>query len=86
MSKIGERGNEVKVHLVQGHNDIAGNELPNRQAKKAAVETSSPDIPTLPVLDKREAILEIKKRWQTNGNLNAPVQRRQIIARTSTQK
>ena len=34
MSKIGERGNEVKVHLVPGHNDIVRNELPNRQAKR----------------------------------------------------
>ena len=62
MSKICERGNEVKVHWVPGHKDIEGNELADRQAKEAAAEMSAPDIPILPVLDKREAISEIKKQ------------------------
>ena len=61
MSKICERGNEVKVHWVPGHKDIEGNELADRQAKEAAAEKSAPGIPILPVLDKREAISEIKE-------------------------
>ena len=35
--------------------------MADRQAKEAAAEMSAPDIPILPVLDKREAISEIKK-------------------------
>ena len=69
MSKICERGNEVKVHWVPGHKDIEGNELADRQAKAAAAEMSAPDIQVTPVLDKTEAITEIKKQMTNKWKL-----------------
>ena len=68
ISKINEKGNEIKVHWVPGHKDIEGNEIADRQAKEAAREMSAPDIPILPILDKKEAVSELKKqmaeKWQ----------------------
>ena len=61
MIQICERGNEAKIHWVPGHRDIEGNKLADRQAKEAAAEMSAPDLPILPVLDKREVISEIKR-------------------------
>ena len=60
MIKICERRNDAKIHRVPGHRDIEVNKLADRQSKEAAAEMSAPDIPILPVLDKREAISEIK--------------------------
>ena len=68
ISKINENGNEIKVHWVPGHKEIERNEIADRQAKEAAREMSAPDIPILPILDKKEAVSELKKqmaeKWQ----------------------
>ena len=69
MSKICGGGNEVKVHWVPGHKDIEGNELADRQAKAASAEMSAPDIQVTPVLDKTEAITEIKKQMTNKWKL-----------------
>ena len=69
MNKICGRGNEVKIHWAPGHKDIEGNELADQQAKTAAVEMSAPDVPILPVLDKREVITEIKKQMTNKWKL-----------------
>ena len=69
MSKICEKGNEVKVHWVPGHKDIEGNELADRQAKAAATEMCAQDVPIEPVLDNREAISEIKKQMAIKWKL-----------------
>ena len=61
MSRICGRGNEVKVHWVSGHKDIEGNELVDLQTNEAASEVRVTDVPILPVLDKTEAITELKK-------------------------
>ena len=62
MSKICGRGNEVKAHWVPGHKDIEDNELVDRQAKEVAEEMSGLDVQTLPVLNKKEAVMELKKK------------------------
>ena len=69
MSKICGRGNEVKVHWVPGHKDIDGNELADRQAKEAAEEMSGLDVQILPVLDKKEAVMELKKEMLNKWKL-----------------
>ena len=51
ISKINEKGKEIE-----------GNEIADRQAKEAARERSAPDIPILPILDKKEAVSELKKQ------------------------
>ena len=60
MSKIRERQNETKVHLVPGHKEIEGNELVDKQAKQAAIDMSGSDVKVPPVWDKREAFQEMK--------------------------
>ena len=69
MSKICGRGNEVKVHWLPGHKDIEGNELAGRQAKEAAEEMSGLDVQILPVLDKKEAVMELKKEMLNKWKL-----------------
>ena len=61
MSRICGRGNEVKVHWVSGHKDIEGNELADLQANGAASRARVTNVPISPVLDKTEAITELKK-------------------------
>ena len=51
-----------------GHKESEGKEMADRQAKEVARELSAPDIPILPILDKKEAVSELKKqmaeKWQ----------------------
>ena len=43
--------------------------MADQQAKAAAVEMSAPDVPIVPVLDKRQAISEIKKQMANKWKL-----------------
>ena len=69
MSKICGRRNEVKVHWVPGHKDIEGNELADGQAKEAVEEMSGLDVQILPVLDKKEAVMELKRKMLNKWKL-----------------
>ena len=65
-----EKGNEIKIHWVPGHKEVEGNEIANRQGNEAARKkcTRHSHIPVLPILDKEEAVSELKKqmaeKWQ----------------------
>ena len=72
MSKICGHGNDVKVHWVPGHKDIEGNELADRQVREAAEEMSGFDVQILPVLDKKEAVMELKKEMLNKWKLEYP--------------
>ena len=68
LSKIRERQNETKMHLVPGHKEIEGNELVDKQAKQAAIKMSGSDMKVLPVWDKREAFQEMTKKTVDKWN------------------
>ena len=62
----------MNVHWVPGHQDIRGNELADKHAKKAAAEVSrKEDIPI--EMDKKEADSELKRqvkdKWQSEFDL-----------------
>ena len=68
ISKISEKVNAIKVHWVPGHKEIERNEIADGQAKEATRRLSAPDIPILPIFDKKDAVSELKKqmseKWQ----------------------
>ena len=65
---LSDSGNDIIVHWVPGHRDIEGNELADCQAKEAANEMVGADTEDFPVMmDKKEAMAEIKRNLGTNG-------------------
>ena len=52
--------NNVQIHWVAGQNNIEGNELADKQANDAASEIMSMDCSIPIIMDKKEAMREIK--------------------------